>query len=56
MKLRGFLRNDNKWISGGRVSNAWATCLILEDSSWKRVVILYKLTARHLGVRKGLPV
>lgn len=56
MKLEGILRNENKWISGGRVSNAWATCLILEDSSWKRVVILYKLTTRHLDVRKGLLV
>ncbi len=56
MKFEGFLRNENKWISGGRVSNAWATCPVLEDSIGKLVVILHKLTVRHLKVRKDLSV
>ena len=35
------------WLSGGRVSNAWVTCLVLGDSSWKRLVIPHKRTMLH---------
>ena len=40
------------WLSGGRVSNAWVTCLVLGDSSWKRLVIPHKRTAPHGAVWK----
>ena len=39
-------------LSGGRVSNAWATCLTLGDSSWKRLVIPHKRTVLHGTVWK----
>ena len=39
-------------LSGGRVSNAWATCPIPGDSSWKRLIIPHKRTERHLLVWK----
>ena len=28
-----------KWVSGGRVSNAWATCLVEGNNVWKRTLI-----------------
>ena len=34
-------------VSGGRVSNAWGTCLCPGDSSWKRLVIPHKTTKPH---------
>ena len=34
-------------FSGGRVSNAWVTCLIQGDSSWKRLVKPHKRTVSH---------
>ena len=37
-------------LSGGRVSNAWVTCPIPGDSSWKRLIIPHKRTERHLLV------
>ena len=40
------------WLSGGRVSNAWVTCLIQGDSSWKRLVIPHKRTVPHGTVWK----
>ena len=40
------------WLSGGRVSNAWVTCLIQGDSSWKRLVIPHKRTVSHDTVWK----
>ena len=41
-----------KWLSGGRVSNAWVTCLIQGDNSWKRLLIPHKRTASHDAVWK----
>ena len=39
--------------SGGRVSNAWVTCLLEGDSSWKRLVIPHETTGTHvLGVKE----
>ena len=38
--------------SGGRVSNAWVTCLIQGDSSWKRLVKPHKRTVSHDTVWK----
>jgi len=34
-------------LSGGRVSNAWATCPIQGDSSWKRLVRPHKSVKSH---------
>ena len=34
-------------LSGGRVSNAWVTCLTLGDSSWKRLIIPHNITKPH---------
>ena len=39
-------------LSGGRVSNAWVTCLVLGDNSWKRLLIPHKRTASHEAVWK----
>ena len=33
--------------SGGRVSNAWVTCPVQGDNSWKRLLIPHKTTAPH---------
>ena len=52
MKLRWFLRNDLKWISGERVSNAWVTRLTQGDSLWKRRIIPYDITISHEEVIK----
>ena len=35
-------------LSGGRVSNAWVTCLTQGDSSWKRLVIPHTLHYSHV--------
>ena len=45
--LDGFPRNLEQAKKGGRVSNAWVTCLVLGDSSWKRLVIPHKRTMLH---------
>ena len=39
-------------LSGGRVSNAWVTCLVLGDNSWKQLLIPHKLTEPHGSERK----
>ena len=44
------------WLSGGRVSNAWVTCLVQGDNSWKRLLIPHKRTASHDAVWKTLVV
>ena len=33
------IRQRILWLSGGRVSNVWATCLSVGDNSWKRLLI-----------------
>ena len=42
-----------RWLSGGRVSNAWVTCLIQGDNSWKRLLIPHKRTVPHGTVWKN---
>ena len=37
-------------LSGGRVSNAWVTCLTLGDNSQKWLLIPHKRTASHDAV------
>ncbi len=34
-------------LSGGRVSNAWVTCLIQGDNSWKRLLTPHKIVVPH---------
>ena len=46
------LRMKVWWLSGGRVSNAWVTCPVQGDNSWKRLLIPHKRTRRHLLVWK----
>ena len=43
-------------LSGGRVSNAWRTCTVLGDSSWKRLVIPHETTGGHPPEAKDLSV
>ena len=50
VKSFGFL------LSGGRVSNAWRTCTVLGDSSWKRLVIPHETTEGHPSEAKDLSV
>ena len=40
-------------FSGGRVSNAWATCPLVWDNRAKVLLTPDMLTVRHLKVRKG---
>ena len=47
MKLAIFI------LSGGRVSNAWITCLIDRDNSWKRLLIPDTLNRPHGWLRKA---
>ena len=42
--------------SGGRVSNAWVTCLVQGDNSWKRLLIPHKMAASHEATIKDLSV
>ena len=43
----------NLELSGGRVSNAWITCLNDRDNTGKLVLIRDKLIGTHVLVRKG---
>ena len=43
---RDFGRRNFK-VSGGRVSNAWRTCLMLGDNSEKSLLIPHKRTRAH---------
>ena len=40
--------------SGGRVSNAWATCPCVGDTVWKRTLIPHNVTESHGSVTKDL--
>ena len=40
-------------LSGGRVSNARATCLSEGDNIWKQMLIPHKITVPHDTVIKG---
>ena len=42
-----------KWISGGRVSNTWVTCLIEGNSLPKGRLIPHKIVASHEVAIKG---
>ena len=42
------------FLSGGRVSNVWATCPILGNNHWKRWLIPHVITEGHPSVRKGI--
>ncbi len=42
-----------KWISGGRVSNTWVTCLIVGDSLPKGRLIPHNIIRWHHLVIKG---
>ena len=50
--FQGSFRMELKWLSGGRVSNAWVTCLIQGDNSRKRLLIPHKRTVLHSTVWK----
>ena len=39
-----------RYSSGGRVSNAWVTCLTLGDTTWKQVLKPHKRTGTHVHV------
>ena len=41
------------WLSGGRVSNVWATCLSEGDNSWKRLLIPHNVREGHPFCTKG---
>ena len=41
-------------ISGGRVSNAWATCLSMRDNGWKRTLIPHNVCEAHALHTKDL--
>ena len=40
-------------VSGGRVSNAWVTCPLHGDNSWKRLLIPDTILEGHLLRMKG---
>ena len=42
-----------KWISGGRVSNTWVTCLIVGNSLSKGRLIPHKIVVSHETAIKG---
>ena len=47
------LRRKFDYLSGERVSNAWVTCLLEGDNSWKRLLIPHKTTVPHgTGVKE----
>ena len=55
---RGILNEtsvDFEIPSGGRVSNAWATCPVQGDNSWKRLLIPHKPVMPH-GISGKTPV
>ena len=41
-------------ISGGRVSNAGATCLCVGDNNWKRLLIPHNVATSHGDATKDL--
>ena len=42
------------WLSGGRVSNTWATCLSEWNNSWKRLPIPHNVFVPHDTLTKDL--
>ena len=51
-----FSERSLRQLSGGRVSNAWATCPTQGDSSWKRLVIPHIINETHVLLKKTLVV
>ena len=47
------LRQNEKRLSGGRVSNAWGTCLTEGDNVWKRTLIPHMIVVPHGTAMKG---
>ena len=42
--------------SGGRVSNAWVTCPVQGDNSWKRLLIPHNIAKPHdFAIKDLLP-
>ena len=41
-------------VSGGRVSNAWATCPFVRDNVWKRTLIPHNAWESHVSHAKDL--
>ena len=48
----GFFGWSMIWLSGGRVSNAWVTCLSEWNNVWKRTLIPHNITRPHDHVIK----
>ena len=42
-----YMKPSDCKVSGGRVSNAWITCPVPGDNSWKRLLIPHKRTVPH---------
>ena len=40
-------------MSGGRVSNAWATCPVQGDTAWKQALIPHSRPGAHAPGRKA---
>ena len=47
-------RDFGFFVSGGRVSNAWITCLCAGDNSWKRLLIPHNVRGSHGLLTKDL--
>ena len=45
-----YMKPSDFKVSGGRVINAWVTCRMLGDNSWKRLLIPHKRTESHDSV------
>ena len=52
MQVEGEQKSLLLLTTGARVRNAYATYLILEDSPWKRGLILHSITISHVIVIK----
>ena len=48
------LREASRQLSGGRVSNAWATCPCVGDNVWKRTLIPHNVPELHGSGTKDL--
>ena len=49
---RNFFGKEAARLSGGRVSNAWATCHILGDNARKRALTPHTRAGAHAPARK----
>ena len=53
LDFQGFVHGMKEKLSGGRVSNAWATCLFPGDNTGKLVLIPHKVIEGHPFLTKG---